>query len=150
MEIIATMRKVDTCVMLRACEMMELEICESYYWMVQYPCYLLWQKTVLRNIKVPWHFPAAHQFIRGNNIETLNMLTRYWHFCWYWFSDGQLISGWLGIQQNVMNLPLDDISWHVCKTLFTRGFVLSWLSMACNTDMLSENITKLVLEETFT
>ena len=61
-----------------------------------------------------------------------------------------VISRWLGIQQNVMNLPLDNISWHVCKTLFTRGFLLSWLSMACNTDMLSENITKLFLEETFT
>ena len=53
-------------------------------------------------------------------------------------------------QQNVMNLPLDNISWHVCKTLFTRGFLLSWLSMACNTDMLSENITKRSTEETFT
>ena len=53
-----------------------------------------------------------------------------------------VISRWLGIQQNVMNLPLDNISWHVCETLFTRGFLLSWLSMACNTDILSENITK--------
>ena len=35
-----------------------------------------------------------------------------------------LISRWLGIQQNVINLPLDIISWHVCKTLFTRGFLL--------------------------
>ena len=61
-----------------------------------------------------------------------------------------VISRWLGIQQNVMNLPLDNIFWHVCKTLFTRGFLLSWLSMACNTDKLSENITKLFLEETFT
>ena len=47
-----------------------------------------------------------------------------------------VISLWLGLQQNVMNLPLDNISWHVCKTLFTRGFLLSWLSMACNTDIL--------------
>ena len=61
-----------------------------------------------------------------------------------------VISRWLGIQQNVMNLPLDIISWHVCKTLFTRGFLLSWLSMACNTDILSENITKRSTEETFT
>ena len=61
-----------------------------------------------------------------------------------------LISRWLGIQQNVMNLALDSIFWHVCKTLFTRGFLLSWLSMACNTDKLSENTTKLFLEETFT
>ena len=61
-----------------------------------------------------------------------------------------VISRWLGIQQNVMNLSLDNISWHVCKTLFTRGFLLSWLSMACNKDMLSENITKLFLVETFT
>ena len=60
-----------------------------------------------------------------------------------------LISLWLGIQQNVINLPLYSISWHACKTLFTRGFLLSWLSMACNTDMLSENITKLFLVETF-
>ena len=61
-----------------------------------------------------------------------------------------VISLWLGIQQNVINLPLNDISWHVCKTLLTRVFLLSWLSMACNTDMLSENITKLFLVETFT
>ena len=61
-----------------------------------------------------------------------------------------LISLWPGSQQNVINLPLDNISWHACKTLFTRGFLLSWLSMACNTDMLSENITKLFLVETFT
>ena len=61
-----------------------------------------------------------------------------------------VISRWLGIQQNVINLPLDNISWHACKTLFTRGFLLSWFSMACNTDMLSENITKLFLVETFT
>ena len=61
-----------------------------------------------------------------------------------------VISRWLGIRQNVINLPLDNISWHACKTLFTRGFLLSWLSMACNTDMLSENITKLFLVETFT
>ena len=61
-----------------------------------------------------------------------------------------VISLWLGIQQNVINLPLDNISWHACKTLFTRGFLLSWLSMACNTDMLSENITNFFLEETFT
>ena len=61
-----------------------------------------------------------------------------------------VISRWLGIQQNVINLPLDDISWHVCKTLFTRGFLLSWLSMACNTDIQSENITKRSTEETFT
>ena len=61
-----------------------------------------------------------------------------------------LISRWLGIQQKVIYLLPDNISWHVCKTLFTRGFLLSWLSMACNTDMLSENITKLVLVETFT
>ena len=54
-----------------------------------------------------------------------------------------LISLWLGSQQNVINLPLDNIFWHACTTLFTRGFLLSWLSMACNTDMLSENITKL-------
>ena len=61
-----------------------------------------------------------------------------------------LISLWLGSQQNVINLPLDNISWHAYKTLFTRGFLLSWLSMACNTDMLSENITNLFLVETFT
>ena len=61
-----------------------------------------------------------------------------------------LISLWLGIQQNVIYLLPDNISWHVCKTLFTRGFLLSWLSMACNTDILSENITKLFLDETFT
>ena len=61
-----------------------------------------------------------------------------------------VISRWLGIQQNVINLSLDNISWHVCKTLFTRGFLLSWLSMACNTDMLSENNTKLFLVEIFT
>ena len=61
-----------------------------------------------------------------------------------------LMSLWLGSQQNVINLPLDNISWHACKTLFTRGFLLSWLSMACNTDMLSENITKFFLVETFT
>ena len=61
-----------------------------------------------------------------------------------------VLSLWLGIQQNVTNFPLDTISWHVCKTLFTIGFLLSWLSMACNTDMLSKNITKLFLEETFT
>ena len=61
-----------------------------------------------------------------------------------------VISRWLGIQQNVINLPLDNISWRACKTLLTRGFFLSWLSMACNTDMLSENITKLFLVETFT
>ena len=61
------------------------------------------------------------------------------HFLW-----------WLGIKQNVIYLLSDNISWHVCKTLFTRGFLLSWLSMACNIDMLSENITKLFLEETFT
>ena len=61
-----------------------------------------------------------------------------------------VISRWLGIQQNVMNLPLDNISWHVCKTLFTRGFLFSWLSMACNTDILSESITKRSTEETFT
>ena len=61
-----------------------------------------------------------------------------------------VISLWLGIQQNVINLPLNDISWHVCKTLLTRGFLLSWLSMACNTDMLSESITKLFLVKTFT
>ena len=60
-----------------------------------------------------------------------------------------LISLWLGSQQNVINFPLDNIFWHACKTLFTRGFLLSWLSMACNTDMLSENITKLFLVETF-
>ena len=48
-----------------------------------------------------------------------------------------VISRWFGIQQNVINLPLDNISWHACKTLLTRGFLLSWLSMACNTDMLS-------------
>ena len=61
-----------------------------------------------------------------------------------------VIYRWLGIQQNVMNLPLDNISWHVCKTLFTRGFLLSWLSMACNTDILSENITKRSTENNFT
>ena len=61
-----------------------------------------------------------------------------------------LISLWLGSQQNVINLPLDNIFWHACKTLFTRGFLLSWLSMACNTDMLSEYITKLFLVDTFT
>ena len=61
-----------------------------------------------------------------------------------------LISLWLGSQQNVINLPLDNTSWHACKTPFTRGFLLSWLSMACNTDMLSENITKLFLVETVT
>ena len=61
-----------------------------------------------------------------------------------------LISLWLGIQQNVIYILPDKISRHVCKTLFTRGFLLSWLSMACNTDMLSENITKLFIGETFT
>ena len=61
-----------------------------------------------------------------------------------------LISLWLGSQQNAINLLLDNIYSHTCKTLFTRGFLLSWLSMACNTDMLSENITKLFLVETFT
>ena len=61
-----------------------------------------------------------------------------------------VISLLLGIQQNVMNLLLDDISWHVCKILFTRGFLLSWLSMACNTDIVSENITKISAEDTFT
>ena len=55
-----------------------------------------------------------------------------------------VISLWLRIQQNVMNLPLDNISWHVW------GFLLSWLSMACNTDILPENITKRSTEETFT
>ena len=65
--------------------------------------------------------------------------------CWF-----TMISLWLRIQQNVINLPLDNISWHACKTLFTRGVLLSWLSMACNTDMLSEIITKLFLVETFT
>ena len=60
------------------------------------------------------------------------------------------ISLWLGSQQSLINLLLDNISWHACKTLFTRGFLLSWLSMACNTDMLSENITKLFLVETLT
>ena len=38
-----------------------------------------------------------------------------------------LISLWLGIQQNVIYLLPDNILWHVCKTLFTRGFLLSWL-----------------------
>ena len=61
-----------------------------------------------------------------------------------------LMSLWLGIQQNVIYLLTDNILWHVCKTLFTRGFLLSWLSMACNTDILSENITKRSTEETFT
>ena len=61
-----------------------------------------------------------------------------------------LISLWLGSQQNIINLELNNISWHVCKTLFTRGFLLSWLSIACNTDILSEDITKLFLVETFT
>ena len=61
-----------------------------------------------------------------------------------------LISLWLGIQQNVIYLLPDNISWHVCKTLFTRGFLLSWLSMACYTDMQSENITNIFLKETFT
>ena len=37
-----------------------------------------------------------------------------------------LISLWVGSQQNVTNLPLDNIFWHACKTLFTRGFLLSW------------------------
>ena len=60
-----------------------------------------------------------------------------------------LISLWLGIQQNVRYLLPDNILWHVCKTLFTRGFLLSWLSMACNTDILSENITKRSTEDTF-
>ena len=58
-----------------------------------------------------------------------------------------VISRWLGIQQHVMNVPLDNIYWHVCKTLFTRGFLLSWLSMACITDILSENITKRSTED---
>ena len=61
-----------------------------------------------------------------------------------------VISLWLGIQQSVIDLPLDNISWHACNTLFTRGFLLFWLSMTCNTDMLAENITKLFLVETFT
>ena len=61
-----------------------------------------------------------------------------------------LISLWLGSQQNVINLPLDNIYLHACKILFTRGFLLSWLSMACNTDILSENITKRSTVETFT
>ena len=60
-----------------------------------------------------------------------------------------VISLWLGIQQNVIYLLPDSISWHVCKTLFKREFLPSWLPMACNTDMLSENITKLFLVETF-
>ena len=60
-----------------------------------------------------------------------------------------VISRWLGIQQNIMNLPLDNISWHVCKTPFTRGFLLPWLSMACNTDILSKNITKRSTDDTF-
>ena len=61
-----------------------------------------------------------------------------------------VISLWLGIQQNIINLPLDTISWHVCKTVFTRGFLLSWFSAACKTDMLSQNITQLFLAETVT
>ena len=61
-----------------------------------------------------------------------------------------VISRWLGIQQDVINFPFDNISWHACKTLSTRGFLLSWLSMACKKDLLSANITKLFLVETFT
>ena len=61
-----------------------------------------------------------------------------------------LISLWPGIQQNVIYLLPDNILWHVCKTLFTRGFLLAWLSMACNADILSENITKRSTEDTFT
>ena len=60
-----------------------------------------------------------------------------------------VISRWFGIQQNVMNLPLDNISWHVCKTLFTRGFFLPWLLIACKTDILSKNITKRSTDDTF-
>ena len=48
-----------------------------------------------------------------------------------------VISLWLGIQQNVMNLPLDYISWRVCKTLFLRGFLLSWLYNLCQKNKLS-------------
>ena len=46
----------------------------------------------------------------------------------------------LGIQHDVMGLPWDNIFWHVCKTQFKRGFLLPWLSVACHTDILSENI----------
>ena len=53
-----------------------------------------------------------------------------------------LIYLWLGIKQNVIYLLPDNISWHVRKTLFTRGFLLSCFSMACNTGMLSENYQK--------
>ena len=61
-----------------------------------------------------------------------------------------VISLWIGIQQNIINVPLYNSSWYARKTLFTRGFLLSWLSMACNTDMLSENITKMFLVDIFT
>ena len=37
-----------------------------------------------------------------------------------------VISPWLGSQQNVINLPLDNISWYACKTLITRGFLPWW------------------------
>ena len=61
-----------------------------------------------------------------------------------------VISLWLGIQQNVTYWSLDNISWHVCMTLFTKTCKLPWLSIAYNIDMLSENVAKRVLEETFT
>ena len=41
------------------------------------------------------------------------------------------------------NLLWCILPWHVCKTLFIIWFLLSWLAMACNTDMLSGKITKL-------
>ena len=37
-----------------------------------------------------------------------------------------LISLWLGSQQNVIYLLPDSTSWHVCKTLFTRGFFFAF------------------------
>ena len=58
-----------------------------------------------------------------------------------------LISLWLGIQQNVIYFLPDNISWHVCKTLFTRGFLLSCLLMACNTDILSEILQNFSLKK---
>ena len=42
------------------------------------------------------------------------------------------ISLWLGIQQNVICLSWFNISLHVCKTLFTRRFLLAWSPMVCS------------------
>ena len=47
------------------------------------------------------------------------------------------ISLWLEIQQNAIYLSQMNIAWHICKTLLTKGLLLSrhWLSVACNTNM---------------